>query len=414
MRKLSGKQMKKIDFQARIIKTTKLFFVNLFLISVIGLVSSCGHTGNDSSPVEKDNVAPSSVNNLTAFALPKQVILSWEANTEKDFSYYKIYRTQEDVPGSWASIAEYVILTIIATNEYQDQGLIDGTKYYYKVTVVDKSSNESSAKEITAVPVEYGILKEWRADVYWGSLSITPYNDLLLGRISERIGQPEIAYLFGLESGELRASLEVENGSCLVADADNNLWSIGGNVRKYHFQGATLGTWSGAAYPKNGILFNNGILFLSEFNGIFYFSFATNSISSWATTPDSKFYSLYGIATDQYQNYVYVSDDYNDRILKYDKNGAFILSWGKEGCKPGELDGPGSLAVDKNGDIYVADRWNGRIQKFDSNGTFITKWGNEDSRSPDYLSPNGVAVDSLGRVFVSCDTKKIKVFHSLD
>ena len=36
---------------------------------------------------------------------------------------------------------------------------------------------------------------------------------------------------------------------------------------------------------------------------------------------------------------------------------------------------PYDVAVDSSDNVYVADNFNNRIQKFDSNGNFITKWG---------------------------------------
>jgi sugar lactone lactonase YvrE len=55
----------------------------------------------------------------------------------------------------------------------------------------------------------------------------------------------------------------------------------------------------------------------------------------------------------------------NDRIVKLDKDGKFITTWGKHGAGPGEFDVPHSLAMDSAGRLFVADRANSRIQIFD-------------------------------------------------
>ena len=71
----------------------------------------------------------------------------------------------------------------------------------------------------------------------------------------------------------------------------------------------------------------------------------------------------------------FVSDGYgNSRIVKFDKDGRFIKTWGKAGAGEGEFNIPHSLAVDADGLLYVADRENSRIQIFDQDGNFIKMW----------------------------------------
>lgn len=59
------------------------------------------------------------------------------------------------------------------------------------------------------------------------------------------------------------------------------------------------------------------------------------------------------------------------RVLKFDKDGTFIKSWGGTGKGRGEFDLPHSLVFDAQGLLYIADRSNGRIQVFDADGTYI-------------------------------------------
>ena len=71
----------------------------------------------------------------------------------------------------------------------------------------------------------------------------------------------------------------------------------------------------------------------------------------------------------------YVADGYvNSHVAKFSSDGQFLLDWGRHGSKPGELDTPHGIALDREGRVYVADRGNARIQVFKPDGTFLYQW----------------------------------------
>ena len=73
----------------------------------------------------------------------------------------------------------------------------------------------------------------------------------------------------------------------------------------------------------------------------------------------------------------YISDGYNNsRVVKVDKNGKWIKSWGTRGTGPGEFHIPHSIATDAKGNVYVGDRENRRIQIFNEDGEFLKQWAN--------------------------------------
>lgn len=67
---------------------------------------------------------------------------------------------------------------------------------------------------------------------------------------------------------------------------------------------------------------------------------------------------------------------YDVRIEKYSPKGGFLSQWGAEaGSGDGQLQRPGAIAIDAEGNIYITEWSNGRVQKFDSSGKFLMKWG---------------------------------------
>jgi len=62
------------------------------------------------------------------------------------------------------------------------------------------------------------------------------------------------------------------------------------------------------------------------------------------------------------------------RVLRFDKTGKFLKSWGGKGSAQGQFDQPHSILVDKQGMVLVADRENRRVQIFDTDGRFIKSW----------------------------------------
>ena len=59
------------------------------------------------------------------------------------------------------------------------------------------------------------------------------------------------------------------------------------------------------------------------------------------------------------------------RVLKFDKTGKFITSWGGKGKESGKFDVAHGIAIDAKGLLWVTDRENQRIQIFDDTGTFV-------------------------------------------
>jgi DNA-binding beta-propeller fold protein YncE len=59
------------------------------------------------------------------------------------------------------------------------------------------------------------------------------------------------------------------------------------------------------------------------------------------------------------------------RVLKFDKNGRFLKSWGGKGSAPGQFQVAHGIDIDRKGQLWVADRENQRIQIFTADGAFV-------------------------------------------
>ena len=62
------------------------------------------------------------------------------------------------------------------------------------------------------------------------------------------------------------------------------------------------------------------------------------------------------------------------RVLRFDKTGRFLKSWGGKGAAPGQFDQPHSILVTPQNELLVADRENHRVQIFDLDGTYRRSW----------------------------------------
>jgi DNA-binding beta-propeller fold protein YncE len=78
---------------------------------------------------------------------------------------------------------------------------------------------------------------------------------------------------------------------------------------------------------------------------------------------------------------MFVADGYNGtRVAKFDKNGKFLLDWGKKGnpphdTRPGYMNNVHGIAVDpQTRRVFVNDRANHRVQVFDENGKYLYEW----------------------------------------
>ncbi|MGN6623925.1 MAG: hypothetical protein ACTHKK_07265, partial [Candidatus Nitrosocosmicus sp.] len=127
-----------------------------------------------------------------------------------------------------------------------------------------------------------------------------------------------------------------------------------------------------------------------------------------------QFLNPSGVTVDSKDN-VYVTDDGNSRIQKFDSNGDLIKKWGLISPDPGHIVDPAGIARDSKDNVYTVDRYTGDIQKFDSNGDLIKKWGFNDTGDIQINNPGGIAIDSKDNVYVTdYNSNTVSKFNSND
>jgi DNA-binding beta-propeller fold protein YncE len=62
------------------------------------------------------------------------------------------------------------------------------------------------------------------------------------------------------------------------------------------------------------------------------------------------------------------------RVLRFNRSGTLVKSWGGKGAAPGQFDQPHSILVTPQNQLLVADRENRRVQLFDLDGKYIASW----------------------------------------
>lgn len=243
-----------------------------------------------------------------------------------------------------------------------------------------------------SAPNPYATIDDWAklpADRVWGATSaVFPANDGKNIWIAERCGANlcvdsdlDPVLLFDPD-GELIKSFgsgTITWPHGIFVDADNNVWitdavgyapvpdGVGHTVMKFSPDGELLMTLG-----KKGV--------------------AGDGNDEFAKPSDV----LVGPNGD-----IYVADGHdsggNNRIMKFDKDGNYLMQWGETGGDHGQFRDPHALAMDSAGLLYVGDRGNSRIQIFAQDGEHVATW-------TQFGRPSGLFIDE-NDVLYSADSE---------
>ena len=98
---------------------------------------------------------------------------------------------------------------------------------------------------------------------------------------------------------------------------------------------------------------------------------------------------------------IYVADSCNHRVQVFDRDGAFLRTYGEAGSGVGQLSYPYDVRVDADGNQFVCEFGNSRIQVFDKDGQPVETIGRIGREPGEFFNPFAIAFDSKGNLYVA-------------
>lgn len=211
-------------------------------------------------------------------------------------------------------------------------------------------------------------------------------------------------------------------GNVFVADLNNNrvekFDNKGSFLTQWGSQGSGDGQFFNAPYRRMGVavdpqgqvyIIDNGNNRVQKFDSQGGFLLKWGSLGG-GEGQFEQFISCYSVTVDKQGN-VYILDSIKNLVQKFDNQGHFLVKWGKWGSSDGQFSFPTDIATDLQGNVYITDYQANRVQKFDNQGRFLLKWGIGGSGDGQFKNPGALAVDQQGNVFVA-DQKGVQKFDS--
>jgi len=332
------------------------------------------------------------------------------------------------------------------TNPYTHEGLTNDKPYFYAVTASFDDDKESAlSEEVTAMPVliditapqnPYAVINHGAFMTNSPEVMVTiSANDVDTGVGAYFVSESPLTPMAGTP-GWVEVEPAVKFGATIpfilspndgqktiyvwFKDVGNNIstpatttvlvntsgylcvsrWGKPGRGASLLHGGEFMAPMYGLCVDQQGALFvvDNGNNRIQKFDN------AGNFIILWGNfgSANANFHNPTGIACDG-KGDVWVVDTNNHRVQKFDgKLGGYMMKFGSRGNGEGQFNAPWGIAVDRvRGFVYVVDSANFRVQKFDLSGEFIMAWGSFGSGDGQFYFPRGIAVDqSDGSVYV--------------
>jgi sugar lactone lactonase YvrE len=98
---------------------------------------------------------------------------------------------------------------------------------------------------------------------------------------------------------------------------------------------------------------------------------------------------------------IWLVDQGNNRVEKFDSKGNFLSKFGSYGSGAGQLHMPSAITIDSSGNLWIADTENSRIEEFGPDGKYLSQFGSVGTGNGQLGRPEGLAIDSKGNIWVA-------------
>jgi hypothetical protein len=119
-----------------------------------------------------------------------------------------------------------------------------------------------------------------------------------------------------------------------------------------------------------------------------------------ANPPDDKrpgyFDAVHGVVFDTQRHRVFVTDRSDHRVEIFDENGNFLDQW-----STGKPSTPQFLYMAADRNIWIADGTTSKILKFDMDGHFLYSWGSQGDWPGAMWNVHGMSVDQEGNLYLA-------------
>ncbi len=213
---------------------------------------------------------------------------------------------------------------------------------------------------------------------------------------------------FGSEFGQFQVMYDIAeapDGTFYITDFWNHRITQVTSYMEPIMSFGAFGSGPGQLDNPSGVTVDeNGSIYVAEISNSRVSKFTSEGVfnGSWGEhgTGDGEFFGAYDVAI--WEDRVYVSDFMNHRIhVRNITDGEVLFYIGGPGVTPGLFDQPAGLAFDDKGMLYVVDQLNNRIQKFDADGNYVLQFGLPGVIPGSFDIPAFVVVDDDNRVYVS-------------
>jgi sugar lactone lactonase YvrE/fibronectin type 3 domain-containing protein len=323
----------------------------------------------------------------------------------------KIFLDWDNVPGAMAynvyrsdsEDGDFEVVGNAQDSKYSDNaGLERGSTYYYALSALNQEFEETEYSETKSI--KFGLSKAEMDSIAAeeNKVELEPYSITLLFDLNK-----------AGDTGEMNQPADVavnSKGNIFITDVLNAKIHCFDNSGNYLYSFGEKTDPADKEEPPPGTFSLPFSLFIDKNDQVYVTDVTNHNIQLFKE--DGTLVKDIRVNTEGYEdlrpNSIHVLDDGriiitdagNHRFLIIDQDGKILIAKGERGGGDGQFNFPDGITVFDNV-IYVVDQINSRVQKFDLNGNFIGEFGSSGQTAGTFGRPKLIKPDYEGRLWVS-------------